>query len=72
MKKVVRPVTALMRRKEISIKMAVPCEVFEELMEPLTEADEEGIQREDSGMMKPRPRRRPSSTTTSTRSGVAV
>ena len=38
-KKVVRPSTALTRRKELVIKMKVPREVFEDFMSPLQPAD---------------------------------
>jgi hypothetical protein len=53
-KKIVRPATALTRRKELQVKMAVPLEIFEELMQPLSETDTVGLERDSStGFLKP-------------------
>jgi hypothetical protein len=46
LKKVIRPATALTRRKEIVLKMKMPRDVFEDFMSPLTENDAEGLERE--------------------------
>ena len=46
-KKVIRPATALTRRKEITIKMAVPREIFEELMEPMMDGDLANLVRDE-------------------------
>ena len=52
-KKLVRPSTALTRRKEITIKMSMPREVFEDFVAPLTEDDVEGMQRRPDGSLIP-------------------
>ena len=45
-KKLIRPSTALTRRKELVIEMRVPREVFEDFMSPLTESDAAGLTRD--------------------------
>ena len=45
LKKLVRPPTALRRRKTIVIKMNMPLEVFEEFLSPLQEIDAGGLLR---------------------------
>ena len=45
-KKLVRPATALTRRKELYIQQKLPREVFEDLMQPLQESDAVGLKRD--------------------------
>jgi len=52
-KKLVRPSTALTRRKTVCIKMSMPREVFEEFMAPLTADDAEGLRRGPDGSLLP-------------------
>jgi hypothetical protein len=49
----VRPCTATTRRKELTIKVPMPREAFEEIMAPLQEGDAQGVLRDDSGRLKP-------------------
>ena len=52
-RRLVRPATALTRRKEIRVKMAVPIQIFEELLSELMEGDAEGLLRDQSGRLIP-------------------
>ena len=53
-KMVIRPHTALTRRKEVSILHQVPREVFEDFMTPLKEEDAEGLERDpETGKLLP-------------------
>ena len=45
-KTVVRPCTALTRRKELTVEHRLPREAFEAFMEPLTSGDAEGLARD--------------------------
>ena len=45
-KKLVRPSTALTRRKELTLLTSLPREVFEEFMQPLMPGDAEGLNRD--------------------------
>ena len=53
LKKLIRPATANRRRKELTIKMQMPREVFEEIVAPLTTDDVAGLERDESGHLVP-------------------
>ena len=51
---VIRPATAVTRRKEITVKMNVPREIFDDLMSELKEGDADGLVRDsDTGSLVP-------------------
>jgi hypothetical protein len=52
-RKLVRPSVAHTRRKMLTIKMAMPREIFEEFLEPLQEEDGTGLVRTDEGRLIP-------------------
>ena len=54
LKKLVRPAVATTRRKELSIKMSVPREIFEELLAPIQDGEVVGLKRDStSGLLEP-------------------
>ena len=54
LKKLVRPAVATTRRKEITIKMSVPREIFEDLLAPVKDGEITGLTRDaSSGLLEP-------------------
>ena len=52
MAKLIRPCTSLTRRKQLTIKVDLPRQAFEKLMQPLGESDVEGLTR-TAGQLEP-------------------